>query len=97
MVIQEEKLGRSLSTVEAKYILAGNCSAQALWMKQTILDYGISFNNVPLMCDNESYVKLATNQVQHSRTNHIDINITSRGIMLAKGIYLYALLEMMIN
>jgi hypothetical protein len=25
------------------------------------LDYGISFKNVPLMCDNESAVKLATN------------------------------------
>jgi hypothetical protein len=25
------------------------------------------------MCDNESVVKLATNPVQHSRTNHIDI------------------------
>jgi hypothetical protein len=27
-------------------------------MKQTLLDYGISFINVPLMCDNESVVKL---------------------------------------
>jgi hypothetical protein len=28
-------------------------------MKQTLLDYGIIFKNVPLMCDNESAVKLA--------------------------------------
>jgi hypothetical protein len=42
-------------------------------MKQTLLDYGISYKNVPLMCDNESAVKLATNPVQHSRTKHIDI------------------------
>ena len=42
-------------------------------MKQTLLDYGIIFKNVPLMCDNESAVKLATNPVQHSRTKHIDI------------------------
>jgi hypothetical protein len=42
-------------------------------MKQTLLDYGISFKNVPLMCDNKSAVKLATNPVQHSRTKHIDI------------------------
>jgi hypothetical protein len=37
------------------------------------MDYGIIFKNVPLMCDNESMVKLATNPVQHSRTKHIDI------------------------
>jgi hypothetical protein len=42
-------------------------------MKQTLLGYGITFKNVPLMCDNESAVKLATNPVQHSRTKHIDI------------------------
>jgi hypothetical protein len=29
-------------------------------MKQTLLDYGIIIKNVPLMCDNESAVKLAT-------------------------------------
>jgi hypothetical protein len=42
-------------------------------MKQTLLDYGISFKNVPHMCDNESAVKLATYPVQHSRMKHIDI------------------------
>jgi hypothetical protein len=62
-----------LSTAEAEYISAGNCCAQLLWMKQTLLDYGIIFKNVPLMCDNESAVKLATNPIQHSRTKHIDI------------------------
>jgi hypothetical protein len=42
-------------------------------MKQTLLDYGIFFKNVPLMCDNESAIKLATNPVQHSRVKHVDI------------------------
>jgi hypothetical protein len=65
---------RLLSTAEAEYISAGNCCAQLLWMKQTLLDYWIIFKNVPLMCDNESAVKLATNPVQHSRTKHIDIH-----------------------
>jgi hypothetical protein len=63
----------ALSTAEAEYISVGNCCAQLLWMKQTLLDYGISFKNIPLLCDNESAVKLATNPVQHSRTKHIDI------------------------
>jgi hypothetical protein len=62
-----------LFTAEVEYISIGNCCAQLLWMMQTLLDYGISFKNVPLMCDNQSVMKLATNLVQHSRMKHIDI------------------------
>jgi hypothetical protein len=42
-------------------------------MKQTLLDYGVKFNEIPLLCDNESAIKIANNPVQHSRTKHIDI------------------------
>ena len=42
-------------------------------MKQTLLDYVVVLERVPLLCDNESIVKLANNLVQHSRTKHIDI------------------------
>jgi hypothetical protein len=63
----------ALSTIKAEYISVGNCCAQLFWVKQTLLDYGVSFKNVSFMCDNESVVKLATNLVQHSRTKHINI------------------------
>jgi hypothetical protein len=36
-------------------------------------DFGCHFDAIPLLCDNESAIKLANNPVQHSRTNHIDI------------------------
>ena len=36
-------------------------------------DYGIMIKEVPLLCDNESAIKIANNPVQHSRTKHIDI------------------------
>jgi hypothetical protein len=36
-------------------------------------DYGCKFSKIPLLCDNESAIKLANNLVQHSRTKHIDI------------------------
>ena len=55
----------ALSTAEAEYIAAGAC-AQILYMKQTLLDYGVVLEKVPLLCDNESAVKLANNPVQHS-------------------------------
>ena len=63
----------ALSTAKAKYIIVDACCAQILYMKQTLLDYGIVLEKVPLLCDNESVVKLANNPVQHSRTKHIDI------------------------
>jgi hypothetical protein len=63
----------ALSTTEVEYVFAGSCCAQLLWMKQTLLDYGVKFDFIPLLCDNESAMKIATNHVQHKRTKHIDI------------------------
>jgi len=63
----------ALSTVEVEYIAADACCAQILYMKQTLLDYGVVLDKVHLLCDNESAVKLANNLVQHTRTKHIDI------------------------
>jgi hypothetical protein len=63
----------ALSTAEAKYVAAGACCAQLLWMKQMLSDYGCKFSNIPLLCDNKSAIKLANNPVQHSRTKYIDI------------------------
>jgi hypothetical protein len=62
-----------LSTTKAEYIAADSCYAQILWMKATLKDFGIKLNKVPLLCDNESAVKLTNNPVQHVRTNHIDV------------------------
>ena len=36
-------------------------------------DFGIKFKKVPLLCDNESAIKLTNNLVQHARTKHIDV------------------------
>ncbi|WVZ55414.1 hypothetical protein U9M48_006074 [Paspalum notatum var. saurae] len=63
----------ALSTAEAEYVAAGACCAQLLWMRQTLRDFGCEFSKIPLLCDNESAVKLANNPVQHARTKHIDI------------------------
>ena len=48
----------ALSTAEAEYISAGSCCAQLLWMKQTVLDFGVKFDEILLLCDNESTGKL---------------------------------------
>jgi hypothetical protein len=62
----------ALST-EAEYVAAGQCCAQLLWMRQTLWDFGYNLSKVPLLCDNESAIRLADNPVEHSRTKHIDI------------------------
>jgi hypothetical protein len=63
----------SLSTAEAEYLAAGSCCAQLLWMRQTLKDYGVHCDKVPLLCDNESAIKIAHNLVQHNKMKHIEI------------------------
>ena len=38
----------ALFTVEAEYIAVGACYAQILYMKQTLLDYGVVIEKIPL-------------------------------------------------
>jgi hypothetical protein len=37
----------ALSTAKAEYISTGSYCAQLLWMKQTLLDYGEKYNEIP--------------------------------------------------
>jgi hypothetical protein len=53
----------ALYTTEAEYIPTTSCCAQLLWMKRTLLDYEVKFDCIPLLCDNESAIKIATNSV----------------------------------
>jgi hypothetical protein len=69
----QRKNSVALSTAEAEYIVACHCCAQLLWMRQTLRDYGYKLSNVPLLCDNESAIRMADNPVEHSLTKHIDI------------------------
>jgi hypothetical protein len=63
----------ALSTAEAEYIVVGHCCAQLLWMRQTLRDYGYKLSKVPLLCDNESAIRMVDNPIKHNRTKHIDI------------------------
>ncbi|GKB18911.1 retrovirus-related pol polyprotein from transposon TNT 1-94 [Tanacetum coccineum] len=58
---------------KAEYIALSGCCAQILWMRSQLTDYGLGFNKIPMYCDNKSAIALCCNNVQHSRSKHIDI------------------------
>nr|GEY04742.1 putative RNA-directed DNA polymerase [Tanacetum cinerariifolium] len=62
-----------ISSTEAEYIALFGCYAQILWMRSQLSDYGLGFNKIPMYCDNKSAIALCCNNVQHSRSKHIDI------------------------
>ncbi|GJS38892.1 retrovirus-related pol polyprotein from transposon TNT 1-94 [Tanacetum coccineum] len=76
LVIKEAEKQKSaaISTTEAEYIAMSGCCAQILWMRSQLSDYGFAFNKIPLYYDNHSAIALCCNNVQHSRSKHIDIH-----------------------
>jgi hypothetical protein len=68
--LQRKKNYVALSTAEAKYVTAGSCCAQLLWMRQTLKDYDYTMNHIPLLYGNESVIKIAYNPCEYSRTKH---------------------------
>ncbi|GJZ67398.1 retrovirus-related pol polyprotein from transposon TNT 1-94 [Tanacetum coccineum] len=63
----------AISSTKAEYIAMSDCCAQTLWMRSQLTDYGLGFNKIPMYCDNKSAIALCCNNVQHSRSKHIDI------------------------
>nr|GEW52677.1 hypothetical protein [Tanacetum cinerariifolium] len=41
--------------------------------RSQLTDYGLGFNKIPMYCDNKSVIGLCCNNVQNSRSKHIDI------------------------
>ncbi|GKD81705.1 hypothetical protein Tco_1348544 [Tanacetum coccineum] len=63
----------AISSTEAEYIAMFGCYAQILWMRSQLTDYGLGFNKILIYCDNKSTIALCCNNIQHSRSKHIDI------------------------
>nr|GEU51274.1 hypothetical protein [Tanacetum cinerariifolium] len=63
----------AISSTEAEYIALSGCCAQILWMRSQLTNYGLGFNKILMYSDNKSAIALCCNNVQHSRSKHIDI------------------------
>ncbi|GKA59565.1 hypothetical protein Tco_0758878 [Tanacetum coccineum] len=42
-------------------------------MRSQLTDHGLKFNKIHMYCDNKSAIALCCNNVQHSRSKHIDV------------------------
>nr|GEZ86023.1 hypothetical protein [Tanacetum cinerariifolium] len=69
----KRKKSAAISSTKAEYIALSGCCAQILWMRSQLANYGLGFNKIPMYCDNKSAIALCCNNVQHSRSKHIDI------------------------
>ncbi|GJY84883.1 retrovirus-related pol polyprotein from transposon TNT 1-94, partial [Tanacetum coccineum] len=63
----------AISSTKAEYIAMSVYCAQILWMRSQLIDYGLGFNKIPMYSDNKRAISLCCNNVQHSRSKHIDI------------------------
>jgi hypothetical protein len=64
----------SLSTTETEYIAAASCCTQFLWMKQTLTDIQVEYDEpISIYCDNTNTISVSKNSMMHSKTKHIPI------------------------
>jgi len=74
VLAQRKKTYISLSTVEAKYIVATSCCTQVLWIKKNLKDIQVPCDQlVTIMCDNTSVINMSKNPVKQYKTKHIPI------------------------
>ena len=72
--ISEKHTSIYLFTTKAEYIPATECCTQVEWMKQTLQDIKVVFEEPTVIhCDNISAIRLSKNPVQHSKAKHIPI------------------------
>jgi hypothetical protein len=72
--LRKKQSSISLSTAEAEYIATTTCCTQVLWMKQTLTDIQVEYDEpIPIYCDNTSAINISKNPMMHSKTKHIPI------------------------
>ncbi|GJS46855.1 retrovirus-related pol polyprotein from transposon TNT 1-94 [Tanacetum coccineum] len=63
----------AISSTKLRYIALSVSCVKTFEMRSQLTDYGLGFNKIPMYCDNKSAIALCCNNVQHSRSKHIDI------------------------
>ena len=63
----------SLSTIQAKYIVATEARKEMLWMKRFLQEMDLKPREYIVHCDSQSAIYLSKNTMYHARTKHIDV------------------------
>jgi hypothetical protein len=63
----------TLSTMEAKYMVAVEIVKEAIWLKGLISDLDLQQDETVVFCDSQSAIHLTKNQMYHEMTKHIDV------------------------
>jgi hypothetical protein len=72
--LRKKQSSISLSTSKEEYIAAATCCTQVLWMKQTLTDIQVEYDElIPIYCDNTSAISISKNPMMHSKMKHIPI------------------------
>ena len=64
----------TLSSTEAKYMVASQATCEAIWMRKILVGlFGSQMDPIVIHCDNQSCIKLSINHVFLDRSKNIDI------------------------
>ncbi|GKA20646.1 hypothetical protein Tco_0700635 [Tanacetum coccineum] len=70
--LDEDKEGKIVDP--SQYRVADHAKLSTIKdMRSQLTDYGLGFNKIPMYCDIKSAIALSCNNVQHSRSKHVDI------------------------
>ncbi|GKA86349.1 hypothetical protein Tco_0808060 [Tanacetum coccineum] len=69
----KKQTSRANSITESDYVAAERACQQALWMKQTFVDYNIMIDEVPILCDDKCAINQTSSPIDYPRTKHIEI------------------------
>eukprot|EP00877_Chromochloris_zofingiensis_P001915 jgi/Chrzof1/11724/Cz06g07040.t1 len=61
------------STTEAEYMAAAAAVKEALWLRTLLSELQLDIDNITIMADNQSAIKLLRNPISSMRTKHIDV------------------------
>ncbi|GMI85144.1 cysteine-rich RLK (RECEPTOR-like protein kinase) 8 [Hibiscus trionum] len=64
----------SRSSCEAEYRAMASATCELTWLAALLSSFGIKVSQASLFCDNQSAVHLASNQVFHERSKHIEVD-----------------------
>nr|GEV93718.1 retrovirus-related Pol polyprotein from transposon TNT 1-94 [Tanacetum cinerariifolium] len=87
----------AISTTGAEYVSTEMACQQALWMKQSLIDYEFRLDDVPIMCDNKGAIDLSKTRVIMPRKSSDDYKNTRHYIPMISHEYYSPIKERLRN